>query len=129
MSKLAAKNLYVLGAIVVVVALILVVTLNKNKTSPSTSQDTAASQQLAGKVVCAPKKSTGPSTLECAYGLETSDGKNYLINTAKFPEGTNTQQYPTGTSIIVTGELSSPAQELQMYDIEAVIAATKIQQQ
>ena len=128
MIKLSTKSLYVFGIIIVAVVLITVLIVNKNKTS-SDSPGGATSQRLAGKIVCAPKKSSEASTLECAYGLETSDGKNYLINTAKFPEGTSTQQYSAGTSVIVTGEVSSPMQELQMYDIEGVIAATNIQKQ
>lgn len=128
MPKMSTKSLYVVGIVVVLVALVSGVIISKNKSS-SDNPENVLSKQLTGKIVCAPKKASEATTLECAYGLQTSDGKNYLINTAKFPAGTSTQQYPNGTSVVVTGDVSSPTQELQIYDIEGVIAATQVAQQ
>ncbi len=47
---------------------------------------TAETTVLEGEVVCLPhRNTTGPVTLECAYGLKTDDGKYYALDTTGLP--------------------------------------------
>ena len=87
------------------------------------------SREFSGKIVCAPKKSSSAATTDCAYALQTSDGKVYLINAAKFPAGVNIDHYENDSAIVVTGNLTADTAEKKLYDITGVIAATQVRRQ
>ena len=86
-------------------------------------------QTIIGYWECLPHKdSTGPQTLECAFGIavDQSDG-HYAIDTrlmSQYPV-----DFPTGTKVRVTGVIT-PANQLssmQKYDIDGIISATEIE--
>lgn len=86
---------------------------------------------VTGLWECLPHRDTsGPQTLECAFGLAKDESDGHLaVSTAQLP-GTFVD-YPTGTHLRITG-LLTPADQLssdqwQKYDIDGIISATKIE--
>lgn len=80
---------------------------------------------------CLPHKDTsGPQTLECAFGIAVDPDKHYGVNTmlmARYPV-----DYPTGTRVRVEGVLV-PKEELsadhwQKYLMDGIINATSIEE-
>lgn len=117
------KIIYLAAALIAaILAVIILVRSQPTQTNKSPQEST----ELTGKIECAPKKGGGAVTLECAYGLQAADGKHYLINTAKFPAGTNTSQYEVNTQVVVTGEVSNHVAGHEQYDVAGVISATAI---
>jgi hypothetical protein len=82
---------------------------------------TAKSVTVAGEITCLPHRdSSGPQTLECAFGLKTEDGVYYGLRD-------NSQQLmdlPAGQVVKVTGALAtrtdSKYQDVGVITIEAV---------
>lgn len=80
-------------------------------------------QSLEGKVLCLPHKDTnGPQTLECAFGLQTDDGKNYALDAGNV----NPPPYNTGNRIRANGTIT-PIEALssdhwQKYDIVGIFS-------
>lgn len=125
MKKQKARNIILGGAIGCVAVVVVVVALAMLLRPPAGPAEQSAARDFSGKIACAPKKA-GIATLECAYGIQTDDGKDYLLYAAMLPSGTNIQQYPTGTSVVVTGTVSSPDSDSQVYDVDGTIMATAI---
>lgn len=77
------------------------------------------SVRVKGEVVCLPHKDTsGPVTLECAYGLKGINGKFYaLLDTD--PEYKNISSLPTGEVAVITGKFTEQLDS--EYDIVGVI--------
>ncbi|MDB5224991.1 MAG: hypothetical protein JWO43_613 [Candidatus Adlerbacteria bacterium] len=84
---------------------------------------------VTGLWECLPHKdSTGPQTMECAFGIakDQSDG-HYAIDTRLMSQ--TPVDFPTGAHVRVTGVLT-PANQLssiQKYDIDGIISATTIE--
>lgn len=83
----------------------------------------AGTATLTGEVICLPHKDTsGPHTLECAFGLRTTDGLNFALD-----YGADYEKIPqTGETVTVTGHVT-PVQALstlhwQKYDIVGIIS-------
>ncbi len=80
-------------------------------------------QQLEGKVLCLPHKDTsGPQTLECAFGIQTDDGKNYALDAGS----TSPLPYNTGDRIRANGVVT-PIEALssdhwQKYDVVGIFS-------
>ena len=80
-------------------------------------------QSLEGIVLCLPHKDTnGPQTMECAFGLQTDDGKNYALDAGNV----NPPQYNTGNRIRANGTIT-PIEALssdhwQKYDIIGIFS-------
>jgi hypothetical protein len=76
---------------------------------------------ITGTITCLPHKGDGPHTMECAFGLQATNGKHYALQNLwdVAPELTETQ-----IAIRVTGVLSAPAAN-EKYDIVGVIKVTK----
>ncbi len=78
---------------------------------------------LEGKVLCLPHKDTsGPQTLECAFGMQTDDGKNYALDAGSI----NPLPYNTGDRIRANGTVT-PIEALssdhwQKYDIVGIFS-------
>jgi hypothetical protein len=111
------------GVVVGIIAIVLAFILTKPPTDVATQ---SASQNLSGKIICAPKKADSAATTECAYGLQTDDGKKYLLYAARFPNGVSIQHYSNGTSVIATGTVSSSDTDRQLYDVDGSIMATSV---
>jgi hypothetical protein len=87
-----------------------------------------APQTIVGTWECLPPKdSTGPHTLECAFGILADKGGHYAIDTRLMSQ--NPLDFPTGTKVRVTG-IVTPAESLnsiQKYDIVGIISVTSIE--
>ena len=103
--------------------------------APSTT-DTATEPYLGpyqvtmqGTITCLPHRGTGPSTLECAYGLKTPNGDYYGLDAGALAPNTVTT-YNVGTPVILQGTLvmnsDMPQAAWSQYDIKGVIALTSI---
>jgi hypothetical protein len=98
-----------------------------NSIPPSNNE----SSEYIGKYVCLPHKdSSGPQTLECAFGLLTQEGNYYALNTSNINQD-EIMQLNTDEPIQVIGTFISvnsldPHNALTKYDIVGVINATSI---
>jgi hypothetical protein len=62
---------------------------------------------LAGTIVCLPhRNSSGPQTLECAYGLHGDDGQYYGLTDMAAPRTTLVTTFPTDSHVVVRGMLA-----------------------
>lgn len=81
-------------------------------TVPPAGQVNGANQQqiiVEGEVTCLPHRDTsGPTTMECAYGLKADDGSYYGLNAATLPPN-EPVEYDVGDRISVKGVLLPPA--------------------
>lgn len=68
---------------------------------------------IQGEMVCLPHRDTsGPQTLECAYGLLGSDGNHYGLRDQVAPSSENViTNVPTGAEVTVEGEFSRETDE------------------
>jgi len=80
---------------------------------------------LDGKTICLPHKDTsGPQTLECAFGIKTLEGDNYALDlSALSPE--DQLEINTGEEIQVIGVVV-PIEEIssdvwQKYDVKGIM--------
>lgn len=77
---------------------------------------------LVGEGVCLPHRNTsGPQTLECAFGLRTDDGKHYGVDLRP----TGGFDFPTGGRVRLEGILR-PVEDSK-YAIDSTIAVTKVE--
>jgi hypothetical protein len=113
------------GVVVGTIAAALTFVLMRSPADPTTP---SASQDFSGEIICAPKQASNAATTECAYGLQTGDGKKYLLYAARFSSG-GIQHYATGTSVVATGTVSGPGAEQQIYDVDGTIMATDVRTQ
>lgn len=103
--------------IAVVVGLVVTFAVVSRQSTSSTPSSGAV--ELTGVVECLPKPGNGPQTLECAYGIKTSDNKHYALRNVE----QSMINYPVGTEVVVKGELSPPPTDT-VYDINGVINVT-----
>ena len=89
----------------------------KNYGGSSATPLQAGEVSMTGTIVCLPHKGNGPSTAECAYGLQTADGKYYSLMHLwdKAPDLNDTQ-----AKAEIVGVLSNPTAD-EKYDIVGVI--------
>lgn len=84
---------------------------------------------VTGMLECLPHKdTTGPQTLECAFGIVDQAGLHYALNFSLMSAGP--VDYPSGTRVQVEGVLT-PAEQLstdmwQKYNMEGIIGVTSI---
>lgn len=82
---------------------------------------------LSGNIVCLPHKdTTGPQTLECAFGLQTEEGTYYALDFGSMSQPAPTlkgNEHITANGIFVPIETLS-ADHWQKYDIEGIFAVT-----
>ena len=85
------------------------------------------SATLTGEYVCLPHTNTsGPQTLECAFGLKTEDGSYYALDFNYFPDATPPEGLLTGETYTFSGTVT-PAVMLsndfwQRYPIEGIFS-------
>ncbi len=97
----------ILIAVLVSAAIIAVVLMATRTQAPASQVQTT----LTGESVCLPHKDTsGPQTLECAFGLRTDDNRHYAL---EFSD--NTINIAFGKRVEVTGTLTTPVDS--NYDI------------
>lgn len=82
---------------------------------------------LRGQVICLPHRDTsGPQTLECAYGLKADDGNSYAINANLVSQ--EIPAYNVGDTIKANGTIT-PIEQLsadiwQKYDVVGIFSIT-----
>lgn len=121
----------IIWLVVLVIVLLLVVGLFKNlgwKIGPNTDDaiptPTAVETTLEGVFTCLPHRdSSGPQTMECAFGLKADDGKYYALDLSSTSQSAFDQ--PMNTRFSVTGILVK-AESLntdfwQKYDIVGIM--------
>jgi len=87
LAKMERRHLIAACVVVVVlaaavIAITVVLVANTQKQTPPISADFSVS----GQMVCLPHKDTsGPQTLECAYGLRADDDRNYALQLGTYP--------------------------------------------
>lgn len=91
--------------------------------SPSASAAPGASQTFQGHLICLQHKGSGMHTLECAIGIQTTDGHSYGLDNSALADQSYTQTAFT-TPITVTGSVTSDSQLSKTYDISGVIKVT-----
>jgi hypothetical protein len=101
-----------------------------NSTAPTitiiptqTITDNPYEASLEGEVVCLPHWDTsGPQTLECAFGLKTNDGTYYALSAGE----TSVPPYQTGQRIRVKGTVTPKemlsAAHWEKYDIRGIFS-------
>jgi len=83
------------------------------------------SVEIKGEIVCLPHKDTsGPITLECAYGIRSADGKHYALKDTD-PEYNNIASLPTGEVAVITGKLIEEYES--KYDIVGIIEIESVE--
>lgn len=124
------KKTYVIGLVILAVAVGAAVVLAwprpaaAPRPTPTGSSSPQPAQSYTGKIKCLPHKNTnGPQTLECAFGIEAADGKNYGV---KMSDNSLSLQQPIGTIVTVKGSFKAPASN-EAYDVVGNIIATSIE--
>lgn len=91
--------------------------------SETGAQDVPRTESLTGVYVCLPHRdTTGPQTMECAFGLKANDGKYYALSFNKVPELANA---PMNVPVTIAGELV-PIEKIssdhwRIYPIEGIM--------
>lgn len=84
---------------------------------PSSKEASQEEITISGEMICLPHKNTsGPQTLECAFGLKADDGNNYALTDPnwKFLTGVG-----NGTKVEITGKLTK--KQDQKYDSAGLV--------
>lgn len=78
---------------------------------------------IKGKIVCLPRKGNGPHTLECNFGLRTTDGKYYSLRST---DGSPMQlyQYDTAKEVEVRGSVHTYNSDV--YNVDGVVDVDSI---
>jgi hypothetical protein len=93
----------------------------------TTTADIPQEATITGTWECLPHKDTsGPHTLECAFGIKGDNGKHYAVSTSLMSQ--YSVDFPTGARVRVQGVLVPVEQlsSIQKYDIAGIINATSI---
>ncbi len=91
---------------------------------PSRPVPAAGPISVRGEMTCLPHRDTsGPQTLECAFGLKDEQGRHYGLRDTD-PAYGNIGHIPGGTTVVVTGEFT-PGED-EKYASIGVIAVTGV---
>lgn len=136
---LHSKNLLILFIALFVLAVILqMIPRSQPKSQPSLSEPKAVTPSVTitksqpkrvtmeGEIVCLPHRNTsGPQTMECAFGIKTDEGEYYAFDTGLM--SSMPTQYTSGR--IRANGILTPIEELstdqwQKYNIKGIFSAT-----
>lgn len=83
---------------------------------------------LSGEVVCLPHRDTsGPTTMECAYGLKTEVGEYYALDLVLMSQQhapLETGEHITANGLITPVEMLSSDHWQKTYNIEGIFSVT-----
>lgn len=98
---------------------------NKITITPTPTIDTPQKVTLKGEVVCLPHKDTsGPQTLECAFGLKADDGNYYALDAgSQVPPPYNTGEHIQASGIFTPIERLS-TDHWQKYNVKGIFSIT-----
>lgn len=90
-----------------------------------------ARSTTAGTYTCLPHRDTsGPQTMECAFGLRADSGEHYALDMGLM-SSTAWMEMPTGARVRVSGVMTPiemlSTDQWQKYDIVGIISATAIE--
>jgi hypothetical protein len=130
------KKIVALGGVLVLMVIVSLWTFFSagNISAPPSPEPTFVLGQevtLEGTSVCLPHKDTsGPITLECAFGLKTDDNLHYALDTTLyFPE--EIASLPSEQRIAVTGIYTPTAmvedKQLTKYAIQGLLRITAVE--
>ncbi len=92
--------------------------------SPQTKAPADGAIKISGTVMCLPHKDTsGPQTLECAYGLKDDSGRYYGLKDSD-PTYKNISGVPVNTHVTVSGTFSKKSDT--KYPTVGIIEVTSI---
>ena len=92
---------------------------SKNPPEEIPNTPISATTTVQGTFVCLPHKDTsGPTTMECAFGIKADDGNYYSLDLSAY-SGLAPMDIPVGTRSAVTGLLIATTSEI--YDIKGMI--------
>ena len=81
---------------------------------------------VKGKVLCLPHKNTsGPQTMECAYGLQGIDGKYYALSDTD-PTYANLSKLPMNENVVISGTFTP--KENDKYPTVGILTIESVQQ-
>ncbi len=103
-----------------------------SETSSSSSVPTTLRERrtITGTTECLPHRdTTGPQTMECAFGLKADDGKHYALDLMLLATSELMNQ-PTNERVTLEG-LYTPIEELstdhwQRYNVEGILTVTSV---
>ena len=98
------------------------------KLAPAPIEETVTPRQITvtGKVICLPHKDTsGPQTMECAFGIKDIAGTNYALRDPEMKYVTNLQM-DTDTTISGMLDTSSATDPQQKYDVAGTIEISNV---
>jgi hypothetical protein len=123
--------LFALIAILVVIASYLVLTQNTADSAlgGNALDATPKDMTLSGTYTCLPHMDTsGPQTMECAFGLKTDDGDYYAVNFGESADAAT--QFQSGAHIRAEGNVvikeALSSDHWQKYNMTGIFTVTKI---
>jgi hypothetical protein len=131
MTKKISKKLrivvMVVAAILVAIVMALLFIVQTKKSAQDSQQGvipTGTSIQIQGEILCLPHKdTTGPQTMECAYGIKDDKGQYYGLRDGD-PGYKNVSGHPMNTHVEVTGIFKKDSSST--YPTIGTIEVTKI---
>lgn len=127
-----SRNALITIVVLVALGIIASVVVSRYYNAPNdTANDRQEVVTLQGSLICLPHRDTsGPTTMECAYGIRTANGVNYALDASAF--GGVMGEYSVDDEIEVTGILVAreelPAEDRRLiYDIAGVIEVAGIE--
>lgn len=124
------KNTFKTITILVVAALMLFIIMTLTKKEVTTPV-VGGEQTIMGTTTCLPHHdTTGPTTMECAFGLKAESGEYYALDTQDLAAVSVAAAQTTESPVIVTGDVT-PIEALstdqwQKYNIVGVIRVSSI---
>lgn len=116
--------LILFSTLILTIGTYLLLTTKNQPNLPPTQNLPAGEISIEGTIVCLPHKNTsGPQTLECAYGLKDNEGKFYGLSDTN-PDYSNISKYPGSAKVIVSGKFT-PA-DYEKYQSIGLIEVTDI---
>lgn len=95
-------------------------------TAPTASSQSGKPVEITGKMVCLPHKNTsGPQTMECAYGLQDTKGTYYALRDTD-PTYKNISGVPMNTTVSVSGVFTS-LEDTKYQSIGTIVVTAIIQ--
>lgn len=97
--------------------------------APKNVDPTPRAATLSGTYGCLPHANTsGPQTMECAFGLKTDDGAYYAVNFGQSADAM--QQFQSGAHVTAEGFVVSKqalnTNQWQKYNMEGIFTITKV---
>ncbi len=124
------KNILI-PLVVIVVCIIAFVLINPKPKAVVPLDSTPQNVTLSGTYTCLPHLNTsGPQTMECAFGIKTDDGVYYAVNFGSSAESMaqfQSSQHITAEGTVVIKEALS-SDQWQKYNMKGIFTVTKILQ-